>query len=153
MQIKIDATYCQRLLAARTSSNRRNLKRGIFSEIRSRYNVPTTKFVVFVEDPSNPLYGVLRSKYNKQPLDDGQPAPAAEVPVAPAKAVVKRATPTKKAAVKVIAKAPAKKTAAKPAAKKAAPAKAPAKKAAAKPVAKKAAPAKKPATKTVAKRK
>lgn len=185
MQMKITTQQVEALLKARglPTSQRKAEKRRIFQSIHTMYNLPKTqKIVLFIENPGNPLYAVIRDKRTKLPLDDGKPSPVAAAPVeavkakaAPkAKPVVKAPAKATKVAAKV-AKAPAKatKVAAKPAkaapkpavkakapaAKKVAakaptkPSKAPAKQAV-KPAVKKVAakPAKKVAAKKVAKK-
>ena len=127
MHIKCTPAQADAFVAARSLStyNRKAAKKRIFAEIRRQHpQARARKFVLFVADPSNPLYCVLRDKATKLPLDDGRPepvqlaAPVAQAKAAPGvraitKAVAKKAAPAKKAVVK----APAKKVAAKPAAK------------------------------------
>ena len=163
MHIKCTPAQADAFVAARSLStyNRKAAKKRIFAEIRRQHpQARARKFVLFVADPSNPLYCVLRDKATKLPLDDGRPepvqlaAPVAQAKAAPGvraitKAVAKKAAPAKKAVVK----APAKKAVVKAPAKKAV-VKAPAKKAVVKAPAKKAvvkAPAKKVAAKPAAK--
>ena len=143
MHIKCTPAQADAFVAARSLStyNRKAAKKRIFAEIRRQHpQARARKFVLFVADPSNPLYCVLRDKATKLPLDDGRPEPVqlaasvAQAKAAPgvrAKAVAKKAAPAKKAVVK----APAKKAVVKAPAKKAV-VKAPAKKVAAKPAAK-----------------
>ena len=136
MHIKCTPAQADAFVAARSLStyNRKAAKKRIFAEIRRQHpQARARKFVLFVADPSNPLYCVLRDKATKLPLDDGRPepvqlaAPVAQAKAAPGvraitKAVAKKAAPAKKAVVKApakkaVVKAPAKKVAAKPAAK------------------------------------
>ena len=136
MHIKCTPAQADAFVAARSLStyNRKAAKKRIFAEIRRQHpQARARKFVLFVADPSNPLYCVLRDKATKLPLDDGRPEPVqlaasvAQAKAAPgvraiAKAVAKKAAPAKKAVVKApakkaVVKAPAKKVAAKPAAK------------------------------------
>ena len=50
----------------------RNRQREIFRDIKRRFKLPLrTKLTVFWENPSNPLFRVLRDKRTKMPLDDG----------------------------------------------------------------------------------
>ena len=147
----ITETQARALLAARTLTGhvRKSTKRSIMQQIHKDHPaIGNQKIVLFIENPDNPYYAVIRSKRTKLPLDDGKqaalPAPKAK---APAKKVAAKKPAAKVAAKKVPAKkaAPvAKKPAAKVAAKKV-----PAKKAA--PVVKKAAP-KAVAKKTAAKK-
>ena len=90
--MKITTAQAETLLKARSSSNRRSIKRSVFAGIHRTF--PMTrghKLAIFIENPENPLYCVLRDKRTKMPLDDGVPAPVAA-----------------KAPAKVAAKAPAK---------------------------------------------
>lgn len=118
--LKISQQQAATLLAARTSSNRKAIKRRVWSEVRTKYGIPTSvKFRVAIESPDNPLYCVLRNKHTNAPLTDGSPEPVATpvvVAASPAatakdtavKAAVKKSTPAKAAAKKA---APAKKAA------------------------------------------
>lgn len=162
-QMLISETQARALLAARTlnTSARKATKRSIMRQIHADHPaIGGKKIVLFIENPDNPMYCIIRDKRTKLPLDDGKVAPKAlpaPKTAAPAKKVAAKKVPAKKVAaakpaVKVAAKkVPAKKAA--PAAKKVI-AKAPAKKVMAKktaPVAKKAAP-KAVAKKTAAKK-
>lgn len=133
MQIKCTTQQAQALLAARSLSTyeRKSRRRAIMRQIHADHNLPKKpRLVLFVEDPQNPLYCVIRNATTRMPIDDGRPEPVA--------------LPAPKVEVKAVKKAVAKKVAA-PAKKVAA------KKAPAKAVAKKvAAPAKKVAAKKVA---
>ncbi len=107
MQMKITTQQAEALLKARglTYSARKAEKKRIFASIHTMFSIPrTTKFVLFIENPNNPLYCVLRDKRTKLPLDDGKVDPVA----APAK-TVKKAAPAK--TVKKAAPATAKKVA------------------------------------------
>ena len=153
MRMLITEEQAQTLYANRSKNayDRKSAKRAIFARVRRDHPaIGRNKFTVFVEDPLNPLYRVIRSKYNKQPLDDGRPEPAVvEVTGLPVAAAVRAADPAAAPAVK--AKPAAKKAAAKPAVKKAV-AKPAAKKAAAKPAVKKVAAKKAPAKAAPAKK-
>lgn len=107
----------------RTAAGREK-SRAIFRKIKEEAGLnQSKKTVVFIENPLNPLYRVIRDANTKVPLDDGHGVipeiAAAELPEKPV-AKPKKTTPAKRTA------------APKPAAKKATakPAKAPAKKAA-----------------------
>ena len=86
--MKITTAQAETLLKARSSSNRRSIKRSVFAGIHRTF--PMTrghKLAIFIENPENPLYCVLRDKRTKMPLDDGVPAPVAAK--APAKVAAK----------------------------------------------------------------
>ncbi len=149
---KLTQDQAARMLAARTGNayTRKAVRKAVFAEVRRTYpSIGRTKLRVAIENPDNPLYLVLRNKYNGEQLGITTPDPVVvKQAVSPAAtpAVAKPAAPAAKPAK---AAAPAKKTAP---AKKVAPAKpaTPAKKTApAKAVAKKAAPVKAAATPTV----
>jgi hypothetical protein len=143
--MKITEQQAQTLLHARKMSrhDRSSVKKRVFAEVKRQHGIPSaTKITLFIENPKNPLYCVIRDKRSKLPLDNGVPDVAK--PVVKAQSPVTAKAPAAKApAAKAPAKAPAAKApAAKVAAKKApakAPAKVAAKKAPAKVVAKKAA--------------
>lgn len=106
----------------RTAAGREK-SRAIFRKIKEEAGLnQSKKIVVFIENPLNPLYRVIRDANTKMPLDDGRGVipeiAAVELPEKPV-AKPKKTSPVKKATTK-------------PAAKKATakPAKAPAKKAA-----------------------
>jgi hypothetical protein len=132
--MKITEQQAQALLNARKLSTyaRSAEKKRIIAEVKRQHGIPSgTKIVLFIENPNNPLFRVIRDKRTRMPLDNGVPDTV--------KPVVQAKSPAAKAPVKVAAKAPAKapvKVAAKVMAKKT-----PAKKVAAKAPAKKAAPA------------
>lgn len=110
----------------RTAAGREK-SRAIFRKIKEEAGLnQSKKIVVFIENPLNPLYRVIRDANTKMPLDDGHGVipeiAAVELPAKPV-AKPKKTSPAKKASTKPAAK----KATAKPAAK---PAKAPAKKAA-----------------------
>lgn len=112
MQMKITQVQASRLLAARQLSGdtQKTARKAVFEEIRRDHGIGlATKIRVAVEDPSNPMYLVIRNKRTGMPLDNGIPAPipvaVASVPVeAQATTVVKKPT-----AKSVKAKAPVKK--------------------------------------------
>ena len=142
-QILCTETQARRLLAARNLPiySRKAEKKAVFQQIHAAYSIPKTqKFVLFIENPMNPLYRVLRDKRTKLPLDDGKGGAAAAIgydsnveviagvnccpmcqqklPVAKAKEVVKasakapvKAKAVPKKAVKVVAKVATKKAA------------------------------------------
>jgi hypothetical protein len=121
---------------ARTLLNARKLgkyarsaeKKRVIAEVKRQHGIPSgTKIVLFIENPNNPQYCVIRDKRTRMPLDNGVPDTV--------KPVVQAKSPAAKAPVKVAAKAPAK------APVKVVAKKTPAKKVAAKAPAKKAAPA------------
>jgi hypothetical protein len=148
--LKITRAQAAALLKIRTdfkagkigNLTRKREKREIMAQIHREHAaiLGRSKIVLFIENPDNPLYCVIRDKRTKMPFTDGKPEPVTNLIQVE---TVKRAAPAKKVAAK---KAPAKKVAA-----KAAPAKKVAAKAApmktAKPAAKKAAPAKRAAKK------
>ena len=121
MQILCTVAQAETLLNARNrpQPERKRIKREVFNQIHAMHGLPKRpRITLFVENPNNPLYRILRDKSTKLPLDDGRPEPVvvarvkAPVPAITAKAV--KAAPAKKVAAKA---APAK-------AAKAAPAKA-----------------------------
>ena len=92
----ITEAQAQTLLEARGKPNRVGIKRIVFRELRQQYGIPTsTRLKVAVEDPSNPLWRVLRNKRTGLALDNGLPEPVVEKAASPAK---KAASPAKKAA-------------------------------------------------------
>ena len=124
-QMRISTQQSQSLLAARTLHNsaRKAEKKKIFAAIKFEHGIPSSKkIVLFIENPNNPLYRVIRDAKTKLPLDNGVAEPVATPTVAksPAgKAPAKKAT-VKAWAKKVAAKkAPVKTSAKKVAAKKA----------------------------------
>ena len=132
--MKITEQQAQALLNARKLSTyaRSAEKKRIIAEVKRQHGIPSgTKIVLFIENPNNPLFRVIRDKRTRMPLDNGVPDTA--------KPVVQAKSPAAKAPVKVAAKAPVK-VAAKVMAKKTPAKKAPAK-APVKVAAKKAAPA------------
>lgn len=127
--MKITEQQAQALLNARKLSTyaRSAEKKRIIAEVKRQHGIPSgTKIVLFIENPNNPLFRVIRDKRTRMPLDNGVPdtvkpvvqakSPAAKAPVKVAAKVMAKKTPAKKVAAKVPAKAPVK-----------APAKAPAK--------------------------
>jgi hypothetical protein len=126
MQVKCTPAQAAAFVAARSLNryDRKVIKARLFAQIRREHPaVSAKKFVLFVENPDNPLYCVLRDKRTKLPLDDGRPEPVAiAAPVA--KKAVAKAVPAKKVAAK---KAPAKAAPAKAAPAKKVAAKAPVK--------------------------
>jgi hypothetical protein len=122
--MKITEQQAQALLNARKLSTyaRSAEKKRIIAEVKRQHGIPSgTKIVLFIENPNNPLFRVIRDKRTRMPLDNG----VADTP----KTVVQAKSPAAKAPVKVAAKAPVKVVAKKTPVKKVA-AKAPAKKAA-----------------------
>jgi len=127
---KITEEQAATLLAARTkpSYERKRIKKSVFSAVHSKYpSIGRAKIRIFIENPNNPDYLVLRDKATGKPFGVTVPDP---VPVT--QAVSPAAEPAKPAKPKAAAKP----------AKAAAPAKEPAKKAAVKPKAAKPAAAK-----------
>jgi hypothetical protein len=54
----------------------KSTKKRIFAEIKRDHNLPAaSKLVMFLDNPANPLYGCLRDKRSRLPLDDGRVAP------------------------------------------------------------------------------
>jgi hypothetical protein len=127
--MKITEQQAQALLNARKLSTyaRSAEKKRIIAEVKRQHGIPSgTKIVLFIENPNNPLFRVIRDKRTRMPLNNGVPdtvKPVVQAKSPAAKAPVKVAA---KAPVKVAAKVMAKKTPAKKVAAKA-PAKAPAK--------------------------
>lgn len=73
MQVQIQASTQQArdLLKARQfdRSYQKQVKKYVFDDLHQRYNIPKSeKFVLFIENPCNPLYGILRSKRTKLPI-------------------------------------------------------------------------------------
>ena len=99
----ISETQAQTLLDAREKPNRAAVKRAVFREVRQQYGIPTsTRLKVAVEDPSNPLWRVLRNKRTGLALDNGLPEPVVEKAASPAKkAASPKAAPAKSAFSKV----------------------------------------------------
>ena len=124
--MKISEQQAQALLNARKLSThaRKTEKKRIIAEVKRQHGIPSgTKIVLFIENPNNPQYCVIRDKRTRMPLNNGvpdapKPVVQAKSPVtakspaakAPAKAPAKKAAPAK-APLKVAAKAPAKKAA------------------------------------------
>ena len=128
MQVKCTEVQAQALLVARRYNHhdRKTAKRLVFAEIRrDNPSLRVGKFVLFIENPANELYRVLRDKRTKLPVDDGRPEPV--IAFAPGLEAIVKKVAAKKPAVKVAAKkAPAVKVAAKKPAVKVAAKKAPA---------------------------
>ena len=122
----ISSQQAQSLLAARKMYNsaRKAEKKKIFAAIKSEHGIPSSKkIVLFIENPNNPLYRVIRDAKTKLPLDNGVAEPVATPTVAksPAVKAAAKKAPVKAAAKKVTAKkAPVKTPTKKVAAKKAA---------------------------------
>ena len=120
--LKITLAQANELLNARkmNRSARLAVKKRVFAQIHKDHNLPKSqKIKLFIENPSNKLYCVIRDKRTGTPLDNGLPEAALTTGTAPKGVGVKKPAvqaPVKKAPVK---KAPAKKVAVKAAAKKA----------------------------------
>ena len=120
MKIKATPTQCAALYDARTKTNKKALKKTIFSQIRSANGLQGTAKVGIrnITNPDSENYGVLYDKRTKVDLNDGRPDPVVERPKAveapkpaPNTAKVTTAAPVKKAPVaapKPAAKAPTK---------------------------------------------
>ena len=119
--MKITEQQAQALLNARKLSTygRKAEKKRIIAEVKRQHGIPSgTKIVLFIENPNNPLFRVIRDKRTRMPLDNGVPdtvkpvvqakSPAAKAPVKVAAKVMAKKTPAKKVAAKAPAKAPAK---------------------------------------------
>lgn len=117
MKIKATPTQCAALYDARTETNKKELKKAIFSQIRSANGLQgTAKLGVRnITNPDSENYGVLYDKRTKVDLNDGRPDPVVERPKAveapkpvPNTAKATTAAPIKKAFVaapKTVAKA------------------------------------------------
>lgn len=108
MKIKATPTQCAALYDARTKTNKKALKKTIFSQIRSANGLQGTAKLGIrnITNPDNENYGVLYDKRTKIDLNDGRPDPVMERPkaVKPSKTVPNTATvttiaPAKKAPV------------------------------------------------------
>ena len=120
MQILCTTSQAETLLKARSLApyDRKKAKRVVMQQIHEMHDLPSKPAIVlFVENPNNPLYRVIRNKQTKLPLDDGRPEPKAKAP-AVATPVADKAK-AKAAADKAKAKAVADKAKAKAAADKA----------------------------------
>lgn len=101
MKIKATAQQCEQLYNARTSPNRKALKKNVFKAIKSQYGLSSAKLGVRnITNPDSPMYGVLYNTSNKTDLDDGKPMPVKVAPVATKTAT----TPVSKPVAKVVSK-------------------------------------------------
>ena len=84
MKIKATPTQCAALYDARTKSNKKALKKTIFSQIRSANGLQGTAKLGIrnIINPDNENYGVLYDKRTKVDLNDGRPDPVVERPKA-----------------------------------------------------------------------
>ena len=109
MQILCTVAQAETLLNARNrpQPERKRIKREVFNQIHAMHGLPKRpRITLFVENPNNPLYRILRDKSTKLPLDDGRPEPVVVARVkAPVPAITAKAV---KAAPKAAAKAPTK---------------------------------------------
>ena len=120
MKIKATPTQCAALYDARTKTNKKALKKTIFSQIRSANGLQGTAKLGIrnITNPDSENYGVLYDKRTKVDLNDGRPDPVVERPKAveapkpaPNTAAVTTVATVKKATVaapKPVAKAPIK---------------------------------------------
>ena len=108
MKIKATSTQCAALYDARTKTNKKALKKTIFSQIRSANGLQGTAKVGIrnITNPDSENYGVLYDKRTKVDLNDGRPDPVVERPKAveaskpvPNTAKVTTVVPVKKAPV------------------------------------------------------
>lgn len=108
MKIKATPTQCAALYDARTKTNKKALKKTIFSQIRSANGLQGTAKLGIrnITNPDSENYGVLYDKRTKVDLNDGRPDPVVERPKAveapkpaPNTAKVTTVAPVKKAAV------------------------------------------------------
>lgn len=108
MKIKVTPVQCAALYDARTKTNKKALKKAIFSQIRSANGLQgTAKLGIHnIINPDNENYGVLYDKRTKIDLNDGRPDPVVERPKAvqapktvPNTATVTTVAPVKKATV------------------------------------------------------
>ena len=108
MKIKATPTQCAALYDARTKTNKKALKKTIFSQIRSANGLQGTAKVGIrnITNPDSENYGVLYDKRTKVDLNDGRPDPVVERPkaveaskTAPNTAKVTTVAPVKKAPV------------------------------------------------------
>ena len=122
--MKITEQQAQSLLNARKLSTyaRSAEKKRIIAEVKRQHGIPSgTKIVLFIENPNNPLFRVIRDKRTRMPLNNGVPdtvkpvvqakSPAAKAPVKVAAKVMAKKTPAKKVAAKAPVKVAAKKAA------------------------------------------
>lgn len=85
MQMKITKTQCDDLIANRVNSTKdsrgkrrynfkgRAVKRQIYSQIKRDHGIPSNrKIVMFLDNPENPLFCVVRDRTTRIPLDDGK---------------------------------------------------------------------------------
>lgn len=108
MKIKATPTQCAALYDARTKTNKKALKKTIFSQIRSANGLQGTAKLGIrnITNPDSENYGVLYDKRTKVDLNDGRPDPVVERPKAveapkpaPNTAKVTTVAPVKKAPV------------------------------------------------------
>lgn len=108
MKIKASPTQCAALYDARTKTNKKALKKTIFSQIRSANGLQGTAKLGIrnITNPDSENYGVLYDKRTKVDLNDGRPDPVVERPKAvqapktiPNTAKVTTVVPAKKATV------------------------------------------------------
>jgi hypothetical protein len=127
--IKITQAQAEALYDARTSYNKKNIKRQIFAEIRKEHGIPKTTKISAVILDNGPDYLKLRAGKGGRFLDNGLPDAPVVAPVSSpvatpetplAKTLPVETVQVKKPAAKTLAKPAAKtpaKTLAKPAAK------------------------------------
>lgn len=117
MKIKATPAQCEELYKARTASNKKQMKKLVFNQIRSSYGLQgSAKLGVRnITNPDKENYGVLYDKRTRTDLDDGRQEPVVSRPAMPKPAPVAKTAPVKttpavapKAAPKPVAKAVAK---------------------------------------------
>jgi hypothetical protein len=109
MKIKANPAQCEELYKARTASNKKQLKKLVFSQIRTanRLQGSAKLGVRNITNPDKENYGVLYDKRTRVDLDDGRQAPVvvAEPVVVTPKAVIAPVKPVAKPVVKAAPKA------------------------------------------------
>lgn len=114
MKIKANAQQCNELYKARTASNKKQMKKLVFNQIRSAHGLQgSAKLGVRnITNPDKDNYGVLYDKRTKVDLNDGRPEAVVSRPAMPKAVPVTKTAPVKttpvtpvKAAPKPVAKA------------------------------------------------
>ena len=114
MKIKANAQQCNELYKARTASNKKQIKKLVFNQIRSAHGLQgSAKLGVRnITNPDKDNYGVLYDKRTQVDLNDGRPEPVVSRPAMPKAAPVTKTAPAKttpvapvKTALKPVAKA------------------------------------------------
>lgn len=112
MKIKATPTQCNQLYMARTSSDKKHIKKSVFTAIRSANGLQGSAKLGIrnITNPDKDNFGVIYDKRTRVDLNDGRPEPAVSRPtvtkptVTDAKPVVKAVAPTTKPAAKQASK-------------------------------------------------